>query len=67
VLKLGGIESRKSAFVKLLRRAHSGIVFDQHYEAYDETLFRSACRFSCEIVISKRFGSPYCSTGLNNG
>jgi len=58
-LRRNPIESRKSALRKLLRRAQSGIVFNQHYRTDGETIFRTACRLGCEGIVSKRLGSPY--------
>jgi len=53
------IEARKERLAKLLRRAHSSIVLNEHYEADGETVFREACRLGCEGIVSKRLGSPY--------
>jgi bifunctional non-homologous end joining protein LigD len=53
------IEFRKSALNTLLRRQQPGIVFDQHYKARGETIFRLACELGCEGILSKRLGSPY--------
>jgi bifunctional non-homologous end joining protein LigD len=53
------IESRKAALSSLLRRQRSGIVFNQHYRARGETIFRLACQLGCEGIVSKRVGSPY--------
>ena len=53
------IEFRKSALNKLLRRRQPGIVFNQHYKARGETIFRLACQLGCEGIVSKRVGSPY--------
>jgi bifunctional non-homologous end joining protein LigD len=53
------IEYRKSALNQLLRGAQSGIVFNQHYKARGETIFRLACQLGCEGIVSKRLGSPY--------
>jgi hypothetical protein len=53
------IEFRKGALNDLLRRQQSGIVFNQHYKARCETIFRLACELGCEGIVSKRLGSPY--------
>jgi bifunctional non-homologous end joining protein LigD len=53
------IEFRKGALNDLLRRQQSGIVFNQHYKARGETIFRLACELGCEGIVSKRLGSPY--------
>jgi hypothetical protein len=44
-LRCKPIESRKDALNQLLRRADAAVVvFNQHYKADGETLFRAACR-----------------------
>jgi bifunctional non-homologous end joining protein LigD len=53
------IEARKERLAKLLRRAHSSIVLNEHYETDGETVFREACRLGCEGIVSKRLGSLY--------
>jgi bifunctional non-homologous end joining protein LigD len=53
------IEARKGMLAKLLRRAFSSIVLNEHYQADGETVFREACRLGCEGIVSKRLGSPY--------
>ena len=59
-LRCKPIESRKDALNQLLRRADAaGVVFNQHYKADGETLFRTACRLGRPGIVSKRLGSPY--------
>lgn len=53
------IEFRKSALNTLLRRHQPGIVFNQHYKARGQTIFRLACELGCEGIVSKRLGSSY--------
>jgi bifunctional non-homologous end joining protein LigD len=53
------IEERKRALAKLLRRSPAGVTFNEHYDGDGATLFRHACRFGCEGIVSKRLGSPY--------
>lgn len=48
------IEKRKRALAKLLRGAHAGIVFNEHYEAEGPIVYRKACRLGCEGIVSKR-------------
>lgn len=61
-LRCKPIESRKDALNQLLRRADAAVVvFNQHYKADGETLFRAACRLGRQGIVSKRLGSPYCS------
>jgi bifunctional non-homologous end joining protein LigD len=53
------IETRKAALNRLLPRKQSGILFNQHYKARGETVFRLACQLGCEGIVSKRLGSLY--------
>ena len=53
------IEVRKRTLQSLLRRAHTSIVFNRHFEADGETVYREACALGCEGIVSKRLGSPY--------
>ena len=53
------IEARKGILAKLLRRAPSSIILNEHYQADGGTVFREACRLGCEGIVSKRLGSPY--------
>jgi len=54
------IEARKAALAKLLRRAKTGLVLNEHIEYDDaEMVFRHACKLGLEGIVSKRLGSPY--------
>ena len=53
------IELRKATLKGLLRRTHSGVAFNQHFEADGDTVYRHACALGCEGIVSKRLGSPY--------
>jgi bifunctional non-homologous end joining protein LigD len=53
------IEERKQTLAKLLHRSPAGITFNEYYDGDGTTLFRHACRFGCEGIVSKRLGSPY--------
>ena len=53
------IEERKRTLAKLLHRSPAGITFNEYYDGDGTTLFRHACRFGCEGIVSKRLGSPY--------
>jgi len=46
---------------KLLRDTDSdlSITLNEHYEEDGETVFREACRFGCEGIVSKKLGSTY--------
>jgi hypothetical protein len=43
----------------LLRRTHSGVTFNQHFDADGDTVYRHACALGCEGIVSKRLGSIY--------
>jgi bifunctional non-homologous end joining protein LigD len=58
-LRRAPIETRKATLKSLLRRAHAGVAFNQHFEADGQTIYRHACAFGCEGIVSKRLGSPY--------
>ena len=53
------IEERKRTLAKLLHRSPAGITFNEYHDGDGTTLFRHACRFGCEGIVSKRLGSPY--------
>jgi bifunctional non-homologous end joining protein LigD len=53
------LEARKRALAKLLRRSHSSLVVNEHFEGDGATVFREACLLGCEGIVSKRLGSPY--------
>jgi bifunctional non-homologous end joining protein LigD len=58
-LRLSPIERRKGALLELLRKTPDGIVFNAHYSADGAIIFKHACTFGCEGIVSKRLGSPY--------
>jgi bifunctional non-homologous end joining protein LigD len=53
------IETRKSTLKSLLRGKHAGITFNAHFIADGAIVYRQACAFGCEGIVSKRLGSPY--------
>ena len=53
------IEVRKQRLAKLLRGAHSSIVFNELFEGDGAVIFTHACALGCEGIVSKRLGSPY--------
>jgi bifunctional non-homologous end joining protein LigD len=64
-LPLGG---RKAKLKTLLAGSAAGIVYNEHTDADGETVFRHACRFGFEGIVSKP--APYRSgpvTGLAEG
>jgi len=58
-LRRDPIEARKRALARLLRRAHPGIVFNEHYDGDGATVYEHACALGCEGIVSKRLGSSY--------
>ena len=53
------IEKRKRRLAKLLRSAPSTLVVNEHYDGDGAIIYKRACRFGCEGIVSKRLGSPY--------
>jgi bifunctional non-homologous end joining protein LigD len=53
------LEARKRVLANLLRRSHSSLVINEHFEGDGAIAFREACRLGCEGIVSKRLGSPY--------
>jgi bifunctional non-homologous end joining protein LigD len=53
------IERRKAAFAKLIRRAKTGLVLNEHIDKPGDVVFRHACKLGLEGIVSKRLGSRY--------
>jgi bifunctional non-homologous end joining protein LigD len=53
------IERRKAALAKLIRRAKTGLVLNEHIEEPGDMVFRHACKLGLEGIVSKRLGSRY--------
>jgi hypothetical protein len=53
------IERRKAELAKLIRRAKTGLVFNEHIDEPGDVVFRHACKLGLEGIVSKRLGSPY--------
>jgi len=53
------IEKRKASLAKLLKGSHLSIVLNEHFEEDGAIVFREACKFGCESIVSKRLGSLY--------
>jgi bifunctional non-homologous end joining protein LigD len=53
------IEKRKRELLRVLKKASSKIVFNEHYEAEGSQVFKEACALGCEGIVSKKLGSPY--------
>ena len=61
-LRPAPIEDRKDSLGRLLRcvrRSHTGITLNEHYQGDGMIIYKHACRFGCEGIVSKRLGSPY--------
>jgi bifunctional non-homologous end joining protein LigD len=50
---------RKAKLAKLLAGSTAGIVFNEHTDEDGATVFKHACRFGLEGIVSKRVTSPY--------
>jgi bifunctional non-homologous end joining protein LigD len=55
------IEKRKRELLRVLKKASSKIVFNEHYEAEGSQVFEEACALGCEGIVSKKLG---CDTWL---
>jgi bifunctional non-homologous end joining protein LigD len=53
------IEKRKRELARVLKKASSHIVLNEHFEADGAKVYREACRLGCEGIVSKKLGSPY--------
>jgi bifunctional non-homologous end joining protein LigD len=53
------IENRKRELARLLKKAPSHTVVNEHFDADGGTVYREACRLGCEGIVSKKLGSPY--------
>jgi bifunctional non-homologous end joining protein LigD len=53
------IERRKAALAKLIRRAKTGLVLNEHVDEPGDVVFRHACKLGLEGIVSKRLGSRY--------
>jgi bifunctional non-homologous end joining protein LigD len=58
-LRRDPLEGRKAALEMLLAQAGLGIRFNEHMEGDGETVFRHACKFGLEGIVSKRKDSTY--------
>jgi bifunctional non-homologous end joining protein LigD len=53
------LSERKARLSKLLARAPVGIVFNEHTDEDGAVVFRHACKFGLEGIVSKRITAPY--------
>jgi hypothetical protein len=58
-LRRAPIEERKGTLAKLLRHPHTGIAYNQHYDADGAIIYTQACALGCEGIVSKQLGSSY--------
>jgi bifunctional non-homologous end joining protein LigD len=58
-LRSTAIEDRKQRLAWLLRSAHDGIAMNRHYDGDGAMVYKEACAYGCEGILSKRRGSPY--------
>jgi bifunctional non-homologous end joining protein LigD len=58
-LRRSRLEERKGLLESLLRGAHAGTAFNEHFEADGAIVYRQACALGCEGIVSKRLESPY--------
>jgi hypothetical protein len=58
--------ARKANLARLLARKPAGIVFNEHTDEDGATVFRHACRFGFEGIVSKRVTAPYRSGPSRN-
>jgi bifunctional non-homologous end joining protein LigD len=53
------IEDRKQRLAWLLRSPHDGIAMNRHYDEDGAMVYKEACAYGCDGIVSKRRGSPY--------
>jgi bifunctional non-homologous end joining protein LigD len=58
-LRRDPLEGRKDTLETILAKAAAGIRFNEHMEGDGETVFRHACKFGLEGIVSKRKDSLY--------
>jgi bifunctional non-homologous end joining protein LigD len=58
-LRRDPLEGRKATLEMMLAKAGRGIRFNEHMKGDGETVFRHACKFGLEGIVSKRKDSPY--------
>jgi bifunctional non-homologous end joining protein LigD len=58
-LRRAKLEVRKCTLAKLLGRFRPGIVVNEYFEGDGAIIYKHACTFGCEGIVSKRLGTPY--------
>jgi hypothetical protein len=61
------IEARKAGLVQLLRKPSSGIALNEHFVGDGEIVYRQACKFGCEGIVSKRLARPTAPADRSTG
>jgi ATP-dependent DNA ligase len=60
------LSERRTNLARLLARAPTGIVFNEHTNEDGAVVFRHACKFGLEGIVSKRITAPYRSGPSRN-
>jgi bifunctional non-homologous end joining protein LigD len=50
---------RKSKLARLLAGSAAGIAYNEHTDEDGDAVFRHACRFAFEGIVSERLSAPY--------
>jgi bifunctional non-homologous end joining protein LigD len=58
-LRRDPLEGHKATLEMILAKSGSGVRFNEHMDGDGETVFRHACKFGLEGIVSKRKDSPY--------
>ena len=69
-LRPSPIERRKDQLGNLLhsvRRSHTGITYNEHHDGDGAIIYKHACRFGCEGIVSKRSATPTGPVGSTIG
>jgi bifunctional non-homologous end joining protein LigD len=53
------LSERRAKLARLLARASTGIVFNEHTDVEGVVVFRRACKLGLEGIVSKRLTAPY--------
>jgi bifunctional non-homologous end joining protein LigD len=53
------LSERRAKLARLLARASTGIVFNEHTDEEGAVVFRHACKLGLEGIVSKRLTAPY--------
>jgi bifunctional non-homologous end joining protein LigD len=53
------LSERRTKLARLLARASTGIVFNEHTDEDGAVVFRHACKLGLEGIVSKRLTAPY--------